>query len=476
MRRLPIRVRVTLGFAGAMAVLLGGLGLFIYVRYASQLDEAIDQGLRSRADEVAAVVQRPGSLLEGSGNERLVEQDEGFTQIVAGSGRVLDSTTQLGGESVLEPDQVAEARGGPTIFDAPPPPGIEGEVRVLATPIERDDRTLVVVAGTSLDDREEAMSSLAALMLAGGPVALLLASLAGYAAAGAALRPVEAMRRRAAGISAAEPERRLPVPASRDEVSRLGETLNEMLARLETALERERTFVDDASHELRTPLALLKTELELALRYETGEGELRAAVVSAREEVDRLIQLAEDLLVVARSVRGRLPIDLQPVEVGTLLADVGKRFVARAAETGRELHVESPEKPLTVEGDRLRLEQALTNLVDNALRHGGGAVTLSARAAAGSTVELHVGDDGEGFPVEFLPHAFERFSRADPGRTGGGSGFGLAIVAAIADAHQGKAGAANDPMGGTDVWLTVPASAKDLDEQHPGTTERLPSA
>ena len=119
-----------------------------------------------------------------------------------------------------------------------------------------------------------------------------------------------------------------------------------MLARLETAIERERTFVDDASHELRTPLALLKTELELALRYETGEGELRAAVVSAREEVDRLIQLAEDLLVVARSVRGRLPIDLARVDVGGLLADVGERFAARVAESGRELRVVEPAEPL----------------------------------------------------------------------------------------------------------------------------------
>ena len=212
MRRLPIRVRVTLGFAGAMAVLLAGLGLFVYVRYASQLDEAIDQGLRSRVDEVAPVVQGPGTTLEGSGGTRLVEQDEGFTQILDESGRVLDSTAQLGSEPVLEPDRLAAAAAGPTLFDAPAPPGIEGDVRVLAAPVESDGGTLLVVAGTSLDDRDEAMSSLAALLLAGGPVALLLASLAGYAAAGAALRPVEAMRRRAAEISAAEPEARLPVP------------------------------------------------------------------------------------------------------------------------------------------------------------------------------------------------------------------------------------------------------------------------
>jgi signal transduction histidine kinase len=230
-----------------------------------------------------------------------------------------------------------------------------------------------------------------------------------------------------------------------------------MLARLEVALERERTFVDDASHELRTPLALLKTELELALRYGNESGELHAAVVSAREDVDRLIRLAEDLLVVARSEKGRLSIDLAPVAVTPLLEDLRERFASRFAAEGRALKIEV-DRDLVVEGDRLRLEQALTNLIDNALRHGTGEVTLSARRADGHA-ELHVQDDGPGFPLDFLPRAFERFSRADAGRTGEGSGFGLAIVAAIAEAHRGYAQAANLPTGGADVWVSIPADA-----------------
>ena len=145
------------------------------------------------------------------------------------------------------------------------------------------------MTGASLDDRNEALDNLRTILLMGGPVALLLASLAGYIVAGRALRPVEAMRRRAAAISAAEPEQRLPLPEAHDELHRLGETLNEMLGRLEVALERERAFVDDASHELRTPLALHKTELELALRYARTPEEMRAAIASAIEEVDRLI-------------------------------------------------------------------------------------------------------------------------------------------------------------------------------------------
>ncbi len=459
MTRIPIRLRVTLAFAGAMAVLLAALGLFIYVRYGSQLDEAIDQGLRSRADEVKAIVQSSGSLPTDPDAERLVELDEIFTQVVSASGRVLDTTAQVGNEPVLDPARLSSALAGPVFFDAPAPPGIEGEVRVVATPAGPDGNGPVVVVGTSLDDRTEALRTLSTLLLAGGPVALLLASFAGYLSIGAALRPVEDMRSRAAVISAAELGERLPVPEAEDEIHRLGNTLNEMLARLEVALERERTFVDDASHELRTPLALLKTELELALRYGNESGELHAAVVSAREEVDRLIQLAEDLLVVARSEKGRLSIDLAPVAVTPLLEDLRERFASRFATEGRALTIAAEsDGELVVEGDRLRLEQALTNLIDNALRHGTGEVTLTSQRADGH-VELHVRDAGPGFPPEFLSRAFERFSRADSGRAGGGSGFGLAIVAAIAEAHRGSAGAVNLPAGGADVWVSIPAGA-----------------
>jgi signal transduction histidine kinase len=255
-------------------------------------------------------------------------------------------------------------------------------------------------------------------------------------------------------VSAAEPDQRLPVPEADDELSRLGNTLNEMLARLESALERERTFVDDASHELRTPLALHKTELELALRYGKSPEELREAIASAIDEVDRLIQLAEDLLVVARSEQGKLALELRQVPLAAVFDDVRERFGARASAAGRSLVVEAPDDP-RVDADRLRLEQALTNLVDNALRYGGGEIRLRVGRNDG-LLELHVEDGGPGFPPEFIEHAFERFSRADSARGNSGTGLGLAIVEAIARAHRGSARASNRPGGGADVWIELP--------------------
>jgi signal transduction histidine kinase len=214
--------------------------------------------------------------------------------------------------------------------------------------------------------------------------------------------------------------------------------------------------VSDASHELRTPLAVLKTELELAVGRGRSQDELEAALGSAVEETDRLVQLAEDLLVIARFDQGRLPVRLAPVEVENVLADVRARFAVRSRETDRALIAEAPDG-LSVTADPERLRQALGNLVDNAFRHGKGTVRMSASASNGH-VELHVSDEGPGFPSDFLEAAFERFTRADEGRGRGGTGLGLAIVDAIASAHRGKARASNRPGGGADVWLELPAT------------------
>src|SRR5262249_42074682 len=209
-------------------------------------------------------------------------------------------------------------------------------------------------------------------------------------------------------------------PVARDEVQRLAETLNDMLARLETAFEHERRFVADASHELRTPLALLKTELELALRHPRSRAELEEALRSAAEETDRLSALAADLLLIARSDQGGLPVNPEPLTSGEVLAIVAERFSGRAAELGRRIEVEDGD--LAFVADPKRIEQAVGNLVDNALVHGAGTVTLSAAGVDGQVV-LHVADEGPGFPEGFAPRAFDRFSRADEARRRSGSGL-----------------------------------------------------
>jgi two-component system OmpR family sensor kinase len=452
--KLPIKFKLTLAFTAIMAIVLAATGLFIHLRLESDLNDSIDQGLRSRADQISALIRQPGSELGEPGGSRLSEREERFAQVLDTRGTLIDSSSQIADASVLTRSELARAASETLMVDHSFLPDDDEPARLLATPVAARGRSLIVVVATTLENRNHELSQLTKQLLIGGPIALLLAALAGYWVVWASLRPVERMRQRAAAISATELGRRLPVSPADDEIGRLGETLNAMLARLETGLKREHGFVSDASHELRTPLAVLKAELELALRKGRTPEELEAALRSAAEETDRLVQLAEDLLVIARSDQGKLPVRLTAVDADDVLADVKERFAIRSRETNRAIVAEAADG-LHLTADPLRLRQALGNMVDNALRYGGGTIELSARASNG-TVELHVRDDGPGFPPAFIETAFERFSRADGGRSRGGTGLGLAIVDAIARAHRGTAGAANRPGGGADVWLELP--------------------
>jgi two-component system OmpR family sensor kinase len=452
-RPLPVRLRVTAVFALAMAVVLAGTGLFLYARLDSRLSAALDRDLRLRAQDLSELVRRPGSSLAATG-ARLVERGESYAQLVDARGRVLDATRPLGGSALLSSAQLTRAGAATTFANLGPIPGLDDPSRVLATQIDRGGAHLVLVVGATRQDNADTLAGLRNELFVVGPVALLLASIVGYFLAGLGLRPVESMRRRAAAISAERPGERLPVPATGDEIERLAKTLNEMLARLEAALARERDFVADAGHELRTPLSLLRAELELALRHADSPAELEEAVRLSIAEVDRLVQLAEALLLIARSDSGDFPLQLENLDTKALMTSVANRFAWRAQEAGRSIVVEAA-AGLKVRGDRLRLEQALGNLVDNALRHGEGDVRLRA-ATVGGAVELHCVDSGPGFPSELLDSAFDRFSRSSHARAGGGSGLGLAIVQVVASAHDGVAFAANLAGGGADVWLALP--------------------
>jgi two-component system, OmpR family, sensor kinase len=456
MTGLPIRVRMAAAFAVAMALVLAWTGWFLYMRVDSHLAAALDRQLRLRAHDLGLLIDEPGTSLKVATGAPYVERGEDYAQLAEPRGRVVDATNPLGTTSLLSAAELRRARTESFFVNRDSVPGLDEPSRMLVSPVSRNSQRLILIVGATRADRLETLGGLRTELLIAGPIALALASVAGYFLAGLSLRAVESMRRRAAAISAATPGERLPVPRTGDEVERLGETLNEMLARLESGLERERAFVADAGHELRTPLALLRTELELALRHAETPEELRDAVRSASEEADRLSQLADDLLLIAGSDRGRLPLRLETLETGELLSSIANRFEWRAEEAGRRVRVVTP-STFHVHGDRLRLEQALGNLLDNALRYGKGEVQLSAAPSDG-LVELHVADEGGGFPPELLDRAFDRFARLDQARARGGSGLGLSIVRAIAEAHGGSAHLANRNGSGADVWVSVPSA------------------
>jgi signal transduction histidine kinase len=422
-----------------MAIVLAGVGLFVYERVANELLGTVDQTLMGQAREAIGAAGR-------------VDTDTGsgptLAQLFAPDGGL--RTSQPAMPPLVSRQVVAEAFAGRRIWVDRSLPGRRGEWRVLVLPARSRQR--VAVLARSLESRDESLDHLRHELLIFLPLALLAASLGGYALAAGALRPVELLRRRAEAVTPGEPSK-LPVPRPADEVSRLAVTLNDMLARLQAAVEHERRFVADASHELRTPLALLRTELDLALRRPRSREELENALRSAAEETQRLSRLADDLLLIARADQGSLPMQREPVAAADLLSDAAGRFANRASSLGRELRVK--ETDLHVDADPLRVAQALVNLVDNALTHGEGVVELAAEREDGF-VELHVRDGGPGFPEDFRARAFDRFSRADDARSRGGSGLGLSIVDVVARAHEGGTGLANRPSGGADVWIALP--------------------
>jgi signal transduction histidine kinase len=457
MSRLPIRVRMTAAFALAMVIVLAATALFAYVRLEGDLDEAIDTGLRSRSDDVAALIRGSETGLGAGRVGRLAESEESFVQVLRPDGSFVDGTTPTR-VSALRPEDVQNAFRAPILVERSVA-GVDATARMLARPVATPEGFRVVVAGASLEDRNDTLSGLLRSFLIGGPIAVLLASGIGYLLASAGFAPVEAMRRRAEQISLTRGGERLPLPAAQDEIRRLGETLNEMLARLAASFERERRFVADASHELRTPLATLKTELEAAIRSEGDTENVREALVAALEETDQLAQLAEDLLVIAQAADGRLPVRFEQVEVRELLERTRHRFADRAHEQGRDISVDAP-SGLTASIDPLRGRQALGNLIDNALRHGGGDIRLAARKE-GADVEFEVSDTGPGFADDMVPRAFERFARGDGARTrggGAGAGLGLAIVRTIAEAHGGTATIAESSAAGATVRLRIPVA------------------
>jgi two-component system OmpR family sensor kinase len=444
LNRVPIRVRLTVAFALAMAVVFAVAGFFLYHHLGTSLDRALAQGLRARASDISALVKQADSGLRES--SFTTGNASSFAQVLDTRGRVYDHTPGLGTRSLLTPAQFNSSKRGPLIVSRTQSGG--EAIRLFAQPVRAQDKSLIVVVGAPLETRDDALVTLRTELLVGAPIALLLASALGYLLAAAALRPVERMRTRATAISASRLSERLPVSASGDEISRLGETLNEMLSRLETAIARERSFIADASHELRTPLAHLKAEVELALERPRRKSELEGALRAVASETDRLTQLAEDLLLLARVDEGKLPVRRDDIGADELLRSIATRYERRARDAGRaiEVHANGARAPL----DRLRVEQALGNLVENALRYGEGTIRMSAEQS-GDVLELRVSDNGPGFAPSFAPRAFERFTRADQSRTSAGAGLGLAIVRAVAEAHGGSASA-----GGATVIVRLP--------------------
>ena len=453
LRPRTLRGRLTLVFALVTAVLCLLVGVLVDFQYRNALRGALDDGLTARFENLERDLATSGDQAV----EPTLPDDEAFAQIIDVDGAVVNAAPRaLLERLVLTGSELARARNHRITIERAAAPGNQ-QSRLLAGPAGQRGLGFVVVVGATLDEAINAQHRLELALVIGLPLLAVLVSVGGWFLAGAALKPVRDLVEEADAISAvaARGQRRhLSVPETGEELADLARHLNELIARIEAALEHERAFLDDASHDLRTPISIVRSELELA-RMQTAEGtELAHALDSSLEEVDRLDRLAVNLLVLART-RSAGPRPSEPVELGALSRRAAQT-VARSRD-GNAVPV-SVTGSARVRGDEDAIERAVLNIVDNAARHANSHIDVEVSSGADRAVVL-VRDDGPGFPPELLGQAAGRFVR---GHNGGpnSAGLGLAIVDAIAAAHGGELEIENGPEGGAEVQLRLPVDGR----------------
>ena len=457
LRPRTLRARLGLIFGLTTTVAAAGFGGLLLHQARRQLAIAIDEGIIPVASGLAQRVASEGPTVISGPNPELRPPSDAIAQLLGPDGRIVTSSSFSGNDRPLLRPSGADkvARLGRRVrrqTSIPKPGGGSALVRVLALPVQVGDRPLVLVTGTSFDESLRLEEELERALTLGLPILAVAVALGGWLLTGAMFKPVRSMIVQADTISAREPGERLAISGGGAELRALAARLNAMLDRIDDAAARERAFLDDASHELRTPISIVRGELELA-RSRLAEGDqLRAPLDSVLDEVERLEQLAHNLLVLARSRSGSLTAGDTPVDLETVM-ERAARAVARRAQS-RAVHVRCSGNGV-VNGDESALQRAVLNLLDNAVRYAAGEVTVTVTEHAAS-VDVTVADDGPGFDEALLPRAFERYTR-DPD-SGGGMGLGLAITAAIVASHGGTVGAANRPGRGAEVTLSLPAA------------------
>jgi heavy metal sensor kinase len=456
-RPLSVHTRLTLWYAGALLAILVFISGLSYWLLARSLAQDVDRSLVTLAQVVRDAPRGDGFEEAEWWVRELLDPEHQLFQLLGPDGRLRSRSWRLRDDRLpLSAEGRQRVVAGQATFETVL---LHGErIRVVALPVLRNGRLIEVVqVGMPLAPTERTLQRWLEALLVLVPLGVGLAAAGGRVMARAALRPVDEMSQSARRIDAGALARRITIRGTGDELDRLAETLNGMLARLENTFGEMRRFSADAAHELRTPLTALKGTLEVALRAERSGAEYRAALASALEEADRLVRLAEDLLLLSRATAGP-DSPRARVELETLVLDVAEVGTRLAKDRGVTVRVGTL-APLAVLGDGSALRRAVLNLVENGVKYtpAGGRVELSVTAADGEAV-LAVEDTGPGIDAADVIRIFEPFVRLDSARSreSGGSGLGLAIARSIVVAHRGTLGVERPAAGGSRFAIRLP--------------------
>ncbi len=426
--RLRSALAATLVVAVALAV---AIPVFLIVQR-RQLEESLTDIARQQATAIADQVTASGLAHVDFGPALNLGGDQALIQVVASDGSVVAASVSVEGEP---PASTARPAPGETVVNQTDqlPIGEEGDrFVVVVTGVSTGDGAAFVIAAQSLATVERSRKVVTTLLVVGYPLVLLVVGVTSFWLTGRALRSVEDIRKRVTTISGSRLDRRIPVPPTHDEVSRLAETMNEMLARLEAASASQRRFVADASHELRSPLASIRAAVEVGRAYpeQLDWNETSGLILREGERLERLVA---DLLFLARVDERGLPLTVTDVDLDDLVSAEVTRM-----RSWSQAHIDASINPVRIRGDAHHLARAIRNLTDNAARHATSRVSFDLSSADGLAT-VTVSDDGAGIPPLDRDRIFERFVRLDDSRerASGGVGLGLSITREIARAHGG---------------------------------------
>ena len=461
---MSIRAKLTLWYLGIATAVLIAFAIAIYAYLSRGLLTTIDTSLWNQAERIAQATGHPSSNEEPSQPGVLMLAPQ-FVSIVNRSGEVTDSIPDPEGHQVpVLPEALERAAAELKPQYNEVSLGPSEHARIITWPSrDEDGEMFFVVIGQSLKELQFAQRHLLILLAISNPLALLLASLGGLWLAHEALKPVDRLTRAAERIGRGNFSERVEEPRTTDEIGRLANTFNEMISKLEQAFERERRFTADASHELRTPLAVLRGDIEVALRRDRSLEEYKRVLTSSLEEIERITRLTDDLLTLARSDAGEKVLELAPVRLDRLALEAHSYIRPLAEAAGIDLACEGTQSPIVVEGDEKRLKQLLVNLLENAIKYtpAGGRARLSI-ATQDSSALLEVSDTGRGIPAGSLPHIFERFYRQTDPRDSRVTGFGLGLAISkwIVDAHRGSIEAESSEGKGSRFTVRLPLAGQ----------------
>ena len=463
-----IRFRLTVWYAGLLALLLLLFGASTYLGLRHYLNQTLNESLGRQARQIGesfladVATGGEGYVISEINEHYAPELNNRFVRVTRADGSVMYVSGKPK-ESSFDPSAVSNV-GAPVDRDYVREVHLPGGELLIYTHqfTERTGQRFLIEVGAPYEQVEVVLYGLLLALALGFPLTVIVAISGGWLLMRRALNPVDEITRGAEQITSRNLSQRLPVARTGDQLERLSSSLNRMIERLEESFLYVSRFTADASHELRTPLTILRGELEAASGQPEVGPDLRETIGSALEETERLSRIVESLMAISRLDAGKAGMERDILDLAELAASTTEQIRLLAVDKDVALQCESEER-VAVEGDRARLKQVIVNLVDNAIKYtpAGGLVGVKVRASNGRAM-LEVNDNGVGIPAEALPHIFERFYRVDKARSRqmGGAGLGLSIIKAIVTAHGGQVRVESVEGGGSRFLVELPVAAK----------------